>query len=170
MSTAPTLVPAPAPQPAPARRAARDRYDCALCGRHTVGPTRRLNLGYGVAVHVCAVHASSRYLRRSGGRVAADALAAVFAALGCLTPNRRKALEAHVRRCEPAPETGRSRPGAYGGYRDLYHQVVARRDAGEELADVLAYVAACPRPWGFGRPSQKTVRRWWRTAPIGAGA
>jgi len=148
----------------------RDAYPCAICFLDTVGPTRRVSFGYGVAVHLCSVHASSRYLKRSDGRVAADALAAVFESLGCLTPNRRRALAAHVRRCEPAPETGRRRPGAYGGYRDLYRQVVARRDAGDALADVLADIAVCPRPWGLGRPSAATVRRWWRTAPIGAGA
>ena len=170
MSNALVLLPPPSPEPAPARRAARDRYDCALCGRYTVGPTRRLGLGFGVSIHLCAVHGSARFLQRGGGRVAADALAEVFEAVGCLTPNRRKALEAHVRRCEPPPATGRHRPGAYGGYRDLYLEVVARRDAGEALADVLASIAVCPRPWGFGRPSARTVRRWWRTAPIGAGA
>ena len=133
---------------------------CAICADRTRGTTQRVELGYGVAVWLCAPHAGGFLVQRSG-RDLVVTLTRLWEAHGCLTPARRKALTAHLHALQsPAPVAKpRARPGSYT-WPTLRRHAEQRFAAGASFAnpvgDVLGRCDSGPaRP-----PSMRTLRRW----------
>lgn len=134
-------------------------FDCAICATRTVGETRALALGYGVSIWLCAEHVSEPFQRLHEGRAFADALERVWAANGCRTAARTRALAAHLHALRRA-ESVRPRPGSYtwASLRREAERVFAAgeppRPAIDRLRELVAGSGASP-------PSVRTMMRWY---------
>ena len=72
-------------------------FDCAICPERPFSGTTPLGLGYGVTIWVCAEHGSPDFQRLHRGRVVRRRRSsAIWAANGCLTSARQRALDAHM--------------------------------------------------------------------------
>jgi hypothetical protein len=127
-------------------------------------------LGYGVSIWLCVEHASVPFQRLHGGRAFVEALERVWAANGCLTAARIRALEGHTRALDPA-EPRRPRPGSYtwAALRDEAERRFAEGELPRPAIDALRDIAAGS---GANPPSERTLRRWyaerrWLTSPDG---
>jgi len=134
---------------------------CAICADRTRGKTRRVELGYGVAVWLCEPHAGGFLVQRSG-RDLVVTLTRLWEAHGCLTATRRKALRAHLdalQSVKPAKKP-RQRPGSYT-WPTLRQLAEERFAAGTSFhATRQEVLRLCPG--GAARPpSLRTLRRWY---------
>jgi hypothetical protein len=136
----------------------RPVFDCALCGHRTVGDTRQLALGYGVAVWVCPEHGSPAFQRLRRGRDFADAFERVWAANGCLTAARVRALDSHLHSLQPrAPKRP---PGSYA-WSSLRREAERRFAAGEPPGPTIERLLELVAGHGANPPSERTMRRWY---------
>jgi hypothetical protein len=133
--------------------------DCALCGHRTLGETRLLALGYGVSIWVCAEHGSPDFQRLRRGRDFVDALERIWAANGCLTTARRRALAAHLGALAPQ-EAIRRRPGSHA-WAALREEAERRFAGGEPPRLVIAELRDLVAGHGPSPPSERTMRRWY---------
>ena len=131
--------------------------DCAICADRTQGGTRSLYLGYGITIALCAGHASPDFQRRDEGRAFVGALERVWAANGCLTAARSKALQAHARALRPTE--ARSRPGSYtwAGLRNEAERLFAAGEPARPTIDLLRRAVSVE---GARPPSVRTMMRW----------
>ena len=133
---------------------------CAICIDRTRGQTTRLDLGYGVRVSLCRLHASVEFQCSYAGREFVLTLMRVWEAQGCMTLPRHRALEAHSARIrENGRASTRWRPGSYSWVR-------LREEAERRFFDGAALDATIVTLRGrhaddFARPpSVRTMRRW----------
>ena len=135
----------------------RPMIDCAICADRTQGATRPLSLGYSVTIALCAAHASLEFQRREEGRAFVRALARVWAANGCLTAARSKALAAHAGALRPTE--ARPRPGSYtwAGLRNEAERLFA---AGEPARPTIDRLRRAVSVEGARPPSVRTMMRW----------
>jgi hypothetical protein len=133
-------------------------FDCAICGDRTLGETRPLALGYGVAVWVCAAHGSPEFQRLHRGRDFVEAFERIWAANGCLTQSRRRALDAHLRALAPQA-AARPRPGSHAWVR-LRREAERRFAAGEPPRQVIDELRELAAGHGANPPSERTMWRW----------
>jgi hypothetical protein len=122
------------------------------------GERAELHLPHGVSVWLCAAHRSLAFQRRRSGRDFEVTVGWAWAAAGCLTVRRRRALAAHRTRLlgEPAE---RGRPGSYTW--PALRREAERRAAGSEAP--VAVIRSVRSLAGGGAalpPSVRTVRRW----------
>ncbi|MGN6380092.1 MAG: hypothetical protein ACTHNU_14155 [Gaiellales bacterium] len=129
---------------------------CAICVDRTRGRCRKVELRFGVAVWLCAAHASVEFQRQRSGRDFVLTLQRLWESHGCLTPQRRRALTAHLVACSG---TTKPLPGSYAW-------PALRRTAEAWFADGVSVPEAsrrltrelggCPaRP-----PTPRTLSRW----------
>jgi hypothetical protein len=130
---------------------------CAICAERTRGRTSRIELGYGVVVHLCLGHASREFQTRRSGRDFVLTLERLWAAHGCLTLARSKALRAHLAACRGRAE--RRRPGSYAWPR-LRREAEAAFASGSAQMDVIATLRAAHAAGAAVPPSVRTMRRW----------
>ena len=130
---------------------------CAICVERTRGRTRRLNLGYGVAVSLCAAHATLDFQRRNGGRDLALTLQRLWVAHGCLTARRSQALRAHVDAMAGAGS--RPRPGSYA-WPALRLEAERLFAAGAAPWPTIASLRRRASAAGARPPSVRTMLRW----------
>jgi hypothetical protein len=145
---------------------------CAICVERTEGRSQLVRLTHGVTVWLCAGHASPSFRTRRNGRDFATTLERIWHANGCLSSNRRRALEAHLAALRQAP--ARARPGSYA-WPALRREVETRLAQGSPLAtlirDIQQRLATSPAT----PPSRATLQRWrreqrWLTTPRPAPA
>jgi hypothetical protein len=154
-----------------ARKVPTKQPVCAICADRTRGKTRHVRLTHGVAVWLCAEHASIDLQTRRGGRDFVLTLQRLWQAHGCLTANRSKALTAHLTRLQGAAP--RRRPGSYA-WPVLRARAERRFAAGASprhmtTAIHAAFAAAGQHPLAHP-PSPRTIHRWhadrrWLTRP-----
>jgi hypothetical protein len=132
-------------------------FDCAICAGRTLGATRPLALGYGVTIWVCEEHGSPEFQRLHDGRELVRTLERIWAANGCLTAARSKALQAHARALRPTE--ARSRPGSYtwAGLRNEAERLFA---AGEPARPTIDRLRRAISVEGARPPSVRTMMRW----------
>ena len=106
-----------------------NRPPCLLCMGRGEGERAELHLPYGVSVWLCAAHRSNDFRTRRAGRDFVASLSRAWAAAGCMTRARHRALDAHLAglRAAPAP---RDRPGSYS-WPALRREAERRFAAGE---------------------------------------
>ena len=112
---------------------------CALCAGPGSGSVAELHLTHNVTVMLCAVHRSLGFLRQAAGLDFTEALRVLWAAAGCLTESRRRALRAHQRRVGSARPL-KPPPGSYA-WPHLRRLAEERFAAGEAPNRVLAICA-----------------------------
>ena len=134
-------------------------FDCAICGYRTLGAARPLALGYGVSIWLCAEHGSAEFQRLYGGRAFVEALERVWAANGCLTAARRRALAAHTHALRPI-EAARRRPGSYT-WAGLRREAERRFAAGEPPRPAIDGLRDLVAGSGANPPSVRTMMRWY---------
>ncbi|HET7171932.1 MAG TPA: hypothetical protein VFI18_09880 [Gaiellales bacterium] len=134
-------------------------FDCAICAVLTRGTTQLLAMGYGVSIWLCPEHASAPFQRLHEGRAFAEALERVWAANGCLTTARRRALAGHTRALRPA-EAVRPRPGSYT-WAALRQEAERRFAAGEPPRPVIDGLQELVAGSGANPPSLRTMMRWY---------
>ncbi len=132
-------------------------FDCAICAGRTFGVTQPLALGYGVTIWVCEEHGSPEFQRLHDGRELVRALERIWAANGCLTAARSKALHAHARALRPTE--ARSRPGSYtwASLRDEAERLFAAGEPARPTIDLLRRAVSVE---GARPPSVRTMMRW----------
>ena len=145
---------------------------CALCAGPGGGSVAELHLTHNVTVMLCVVHRSLGFLRQAAGLDFTEALRVLWAAAGCLTESRRRALRAHQRRVGSARPL-KPPPGSYA-WPHLRRLAEERFAAGEAPNRVIHEIrAANDRPGGARAPSYRTMRRWFDEgrwmAPPGPG-
>ena len=129
---------------------------CAICVDRTRGKTSRVEFGYGVAVWLCAGHASVEFLTARSGRDVVLTLMRIWQAHGCYTAARQKALDAHLAALRGAPPRRRAGSYAWPAVRLRAEQLFA---SGAPLASVTQRVVDAD--YGVGTPpSPRTIRRW----------
>jgi hypothetical protein len=139
--------------------ARKGRY-CAICLDRTRGPAQRVQLAFGVDVHLCAGHASVEFRTRRRGRDFALTLRHAWSASGCLTKRRAQALDAHLAAVRgPNPPAERPRPGSYA-WPMLRDEAERRSAAGESEATIVASLRKRSAPNVSRAPSVRTIRRW----------
>jgi hypothetical protein len=132
---------------------------CAICVDRTRGLTVSVRLTHGVTVWLCEAHASPEFRSRRSGRDFVLTLQRLWAAHGCLTAARSRALSAHLAQAAGRPVT--PRPGSYSW-------ALLRRLAEEEFAEGGPPQATITRLRGLysggaaAPPSVRTMRRWHR--------
>ena len=130
---------------------------CAICVERTRGRTQKVTLGYGVAVWLCAGHASREFQTRRSGRDFVRTLSGIWQANGCLTSARSRALHAHLAGLKARPES--PQPGSYA-WPELRHEAESAYAEGlrpRDLADSIhTTYATCPAH----PPSRRTLERW----------
>lgn len=131
---------------------------CALCGSEDGAAEHALT--HGVRVTLCATHRSNEYLGDDGGHTIAGALENLWAASGCLTVRRRRALAAHPRRMSAAVRpAARKRPGSYA-WPHVRRAAEDRFAAGEPPQRVMTELRAAHQGDAHV-PSLRTMRRWF---------
>jgi hypothetical protein len=129
---------------------------CAICVDRTRGRTHRVEFGYGVAVWLCEVHASTEFMTRRSGRDLVATLQQLWRAHGCLTAARSKALQAHL-----AALRGRSTrplPGSYA-WPTVRRRAEHAFAGGQPSQTVITHILGA----AYGdatAPSLRTIRRW----------
>ncbi len=118
-----------------------------------------MRLTHGVTVWLCEGHASHAFRTHRSGRDFVVTLQRIWHANGCLTTNRSKALDAHLKALQGSE--ARSRPGSYA-WPSIRREVEERLARGSALGPIITEIkrrlAAGPaRP-----PSTSTLRRWQR--------
>ena len=116
-------------------------------------------MGYGVVVWVCAEHGSPDFQRLHRGRPFADALERIWAANGCLTAARRRALDAHLLALRPR-DALRPRPGSYT-WAALRQEAERCFAAGEQPRPVIERLQELVAGSGANPPSLRTMMRWY---------
>jgi hypothetical protein len=144
---------------------------CAICAERTRGKTYLLDLGYGVRVYLCEGHSQAEFLERRNGRDLTLTLMRLWQAHGCMTKNRRRALDAYderlrARRTPPA----RSRPGSYA-WPQLRHRAERAYAAGHHTTVVAEELRRLHANGPAKPPSVRTFVRWhaqrrWSTPPL----
>jgi hypothetical protein len=147
------------------------RPPCAICMGRGEGERARLVLPGGVSVWLCAAHRSESFQRSRAGRDFWVSLRYVWAAAGCLTARRERALEVHRERLlrqtrEPA---ARARPGSYA-WPALRREAEGMWAVGTPLSAVIATLRARAGRGEARPPSRQTMYRWfgearWRAGP-----
>jgi hypothetical protein len=140
---------------------------CIICGHSGQSDRVLLHLTHGVAVWLCAVHSSERFLRRRDGTDFAQRLLAKWAAGDSATARKIAALKAHVQHVRNAT-IDRSLPGSYS-WPKLRREAERRFAAGEDPSDVIDELRANYVDGPAMVPSIRTMRRWftdgrWRSA------
>jgi hypothetical protein len=130
---------------------------CAICVERTRGRTTRVALGYGVYVCLCEYHSAAEFQCRRGGRDFVLTLQRLWEAHGCLTSNRRRALEAHLERMRG--HRARSRPGSYA-WPELRREAEMLFSSGVPIARVITRLRARPRAQPAHPPAVRTMQRW----------
>jgi hypothetical protein len=148
-----------------------NRPPCAICMGRGQGERAQLTLPGGVTVWLCAAHRSERFQRSRAGRDFWVSLRYVWAAAGCLTARRERALEIHRERMlrearAPAPRT---RPGSYA-WPELRREAEALWAGGAPLASVIERLRRRVARGEARPPSRTTMFRWfaearWRAGP-----
>lgn len=138
------------------RNANRKQPVCAICLDRTRGKTQKVDYGYGVVISLCAGHASPEFQRQRGGRDLYSTLYRLWQANGCLTANRSRALDAHIRRLRTRP--AKPLPGSYAWPR-LRARAEAAFAQGAHRATIADSLAGLPATYAE-RPSPRTIRRW----------
>ncbi len=131
---------------------------CAICVERTRGETQRVDLGYGVHVWLCTAHASTEFQARRSGRDFAQTLQQLWAAHGCLTRNRSRALDAHMARLR-AQTRARPHPGSYA-WPVLRREAERRFAGGAPLSAVARHLAGRLAGSPAEAPSHRTLYRW----------
>ena len=133
-------------------------FDCAICATGTLGDTRALALGYGVSIWLCAECASEPFQRLHEGRAFTEALVRVWAANGCLTAARMRALAAHRHALQRADGV-RPRPGSYT-WASLRREAERRFASGEQPRPAIDRLRELVAGSGANPPSVRTMMRW----------
>ena len=147
---------------------------CAICMGRGEGERAELTLPGGVRVWLCAAHRSEGFQRRRAGRDFWVSLRAVWAAAGCLTARRERALRVHRERLlrqatGPAP---RARPGSYS-WPELRREAEALWAGGASVRLVIDRLRQRASRGPARPPSRTTMYRWhgearWRAGPAAA--
>ena len=135
-----------------------NRPPCLICmgpGRGS-GPS---SFPYGFSVWLCAAHRSVEFQTRRAGRDFAATLARAWAAAGCLTRARHRALDAHRARFVGEPPA-RERPGSYS-WPELRREAERRFAAGEPPRRVMDDLRERESGGRAVPPSWRTLRRWF---------
>jgi hypothetical protein len=140
-----------------ARRVPTKQAVCAICVERTRGRTQEVHLGYGVAVWLCAAHASREFQTQRSGRDLVLTLQRLWKAHGCLTEARHKALRAHLAALR-GPHA-RPRPGSYS-WPTLRTEAERRVAAGARPETVIAALRSRHAADTARAPSIRTMRRW----------
>jgi hypothetical protein len=145
---------------------------CAICTDRTAGPTQLVRLTHGVSLWLCPDHASPAFRSRRGGRDFAVSLQRIWHANGCLTTQRRKALEAHLAALRGIE--ARPRPGSYA-WPAIRREVEQRLAHGSALAPLMGEIQTRLATGPARPPSPATLRRWqrqqrWLATPAPAGS
>jgi len=140
---------------------------CAICVERTRGGTAQVRLSHGVAVWLCAGHASRDFQTRRSGRDFVRTLSGIWRANGCLTAARSRALHGHL--ASLAGRAARPRPGSYA-WPALRRRLEDAYAAGTRPADVADSVQAQYSAHPARPPSRRTLERWaaqrrWLTRP-----
>jgi hypothetical protein len=152
-----------------------NRPPCAICMGRGQGERAQLTLPGGVTVWLCAAHRSERFQRSRAGRDFWVSLRYVWAAAGCLTARRERALEIHrerlLRRASPP---ARRRPGSYA-WPDLRREAEGLWARGAALRSVIDRLRTREARGSARPPSPATMYRWhaqarWRAGPAAARA
>lgn len=139
-----------------ARNISVKQHVCAICVDRTRGKTHKVSLGYGVTLWLCDGHASVEFLTKRGGRDFVLTMTRLWAAHGCLTASRSKALDAHLDALRSRPE--RPRPGSYAWPR-LRIQAEQMFAAGAS-ANAVSNRLYARRYDPVQPPSPRTIQRW----------
>ena len=133
---------------------------CCICVDRTRGKTQKVRLGFGVEIWLCEAHASPEFQRQRGGRDFVLTLHDLWAAHGCLTLARSKALTAHSTALKQTRAAKRPRPGSYA-WPDLRRRAEAAY-AGGAAPDHLTHRISqlFPDDAPARPPSRRTLRRW----------
>jgi hypothetical protein len=140
-----------------ARGLATKQPVCAICVERTRGRTQQVRLSHGVAVWLCPGHASHDFQTRRSGRDFVRTLSGVWAANGCLTAARSRALRGHL--ASLAGSSARPRPGSYT-WPALRRRLEAAYAAGTRPADVADSVQERYAAYPARPPSRRTLERW----------
>lgn len=139
-----------------ARNISVKQHVCAICVDRTRGKTQRLSLGYGVSLWLCEGHASVEFLTKRGGRDFVLTMSRLWAAHGCLTASRSKALNAHIMGLRS--QSQRHRPGSYAWprLRVQAEQMFAAGATANAVSNRLYARSYHP----VEPPSSRTIQRW----------
>ncbi len=129
---------------------------CAICVDRTRGRCRRVELNFGVSVWLCAAHASPEFQRRRSGRDFVLTLHRLWQSHGCLTPQRSRALTAHLVACQGSPKP---LPGSYA-WPELRGLAESWFAEGIRLAEVNRRVRAELQGCRARPPTRRTLARW----------
>jgi hypothetical protein len=140
-----------------ARKVPTKQPVCAICAERTRGKTRPVELGYGVAVHLCEGHASHEFQTQRNGRDFVLTLQRLWQAHGCLTTARSSALRRHLAACSGA--AARPGPGSYSRPA-LRHEAEAAFAAGRSTHTVITALRRLHANGAATPPSIRTMRRW----------
>ncbi len=132
---------------------------CAICTDRTQGKTELVRLTHGVSVWLCEGHASPAFRTQRSGRDFVVTLQRIWHANGCLTTNRAKALETHLKALRGSE--ARPRPGSYA-WPTIRREVEERLARGSALAPIIAEIKRRLAPGPARPPSTATLRRWQR--------
>ena len=114
---------------------------------------------HGIVVWLCPTHLDLRFLRRRSGRIFTERLHAAWLSAGRATKKQLNALEAHIRRINPAPAQ-RDQPGSYS-WPQLRQLAEARFAAGDDPDTVIRELRQRYADHAPARvPSVRTIRRW----------
>ena len=89
------------------RKLPPERKLCLVCQLKTRLPVVEVHLDYGVSVQLCTIHASRAFQSMRHGKDFVVTIERAWEAANCLTPKRRKALEAHRDRFRRRPAAAR---------------------------------------------------------------
>ena len=134
---------------------------CAICVDRTRSKTRRVELGFGVSVSLCADHGSREFMVENAGRDFVLTLSRLWQACGCLTGPRNRALDAHLRSLRPPGPATRRRPGSYAWPELRAEAEQAFRQGGSPDAAIVR-LRARHAPDYARVPTVFTMRRWHR--------
>jgi hypothetical protein len=140
-----------------ARRVPTKQAVCAICVERTRGRTRLVELGYGVAVHLCEGHSSHEFQTRRSGRDFVLTLQRLWHAHGCLTVARSNALRRHLAACSSAE--ARPRPGSYA-WPELREAAETAFAHGTPPTVVIAAFRRLHEHGPAHPPSTRSMRRW----------
>jgi hypothetical protein len=134
---------------------------CLVCQLQTRGVTQLVQLTHGVSLWLCTGHASESFRSRRLGRDFNLTILRAWTAAGCLTRDRVKALEAHLRQYESAPPRREGDlPGSYH-WKALRNETEHRAAGGATLQSILDDLRSRHAHDVADAPSERTIRRWY---------